>query len=116
MLKQAIRGVTTLPEYLSSDHDPLYRFHQWKANLRVLNIIEIKTVPHIPWSHPFIDRLIGTIRRECLDPLLFWTVVDLDAKLSEFQHYYNEHRVHSGLGAKLPDSAEAAPINLASYR
>ena len=115
MFKQAIRGVTTLPKYLSSDHDPLYQFHQWKANLRVLDIEEIKTVPEVPWSHPFIERLIGTIRLECLDRLLFWTTADLDAKLREFQHYYNEHRVHSGLGGKLPDSVGAAPINLASY-
>src|SRR5215831_1324466 len=65
MFKQAIRGVTTFPRYVSSDHDPLYRFNQWEANLRILEIIEIKTVPHVPWSHPFIERLIGTIRREC---------------------------------------------------
>jgi hypothetical protein len=35
----------TLPQYLSSDHDPLYLFHQWQANLHVLEIQEIKTVP-----------------------------------------------------------------------
>jgi putative transposase len=34
-----------LPKYLSSDHDPLYQFHQWKANLRILDLKEIKTVP-----------------------------------------------------------------------
>ena len=45
MFKQAIRRVTTLPKYLSSDHDPLYRFHQWEANLRVLSVEQIKTVP-----------------------------------------------------------------------
>src|SRR5262249_5740761 len=64
MFQQAIRGANP-PKYLSSDHDPLYRFHQWEANLRILGINQIKTVPHIPWSHPFIERLIGTIRREC---------------------------------------------------
>jgi hypothetical protein len=67
MFKQAIRGGTTFPRYLSSDHDPLYRFHQWEANLRILSVREIKTVPYVPWSQPFIERLIGTIRRECLD-------------------------------------------------
>jgi transposase InsO family protein len=60
MFKQAIRGVTTVPRYLSSDHDPLYRFHQWEANLRILGVTETKTVPYVPWSHPFIERLIGT--------------------------------------------------------
>jgi putative transposase len=60
MFQQAIRGAS-LPKYLSSDHDPLYRFHQWEANLRVLGVTEIKTVPYIPWSHPFVERLIGTM-------------------------------------------------------
>jgi len=83
MFKQAIRGVTTFPRYLSSDHDPLYRFHQWEANLRILGVTEIKTVPYVPCSHPFIERLIGTIRCECLDRLLFWTATDLESKLLE---------------------------------
>src|SRR5215469_14072774 len=79
---------TGLPKYLSSDHDPLYRFHQWEANLRTLEVTEIKTVPYVPISHPFVERLIGTIRREYLDRILFWTTTDLEAKLIDFQYYY----------------------------
>jgi len=59
MFNRAIRGQTK-PKYLSSDHDPLYRFHQWQANLRILEVKEIKTVPYVPLSHPFVERLIGT--------------------------------------------------------
>src|SRR5262252_7872308 len=59
MFNRAIH-TQTLPQYLSSDHDPLYRFHQWQANLRVLEVKEIKTVPYVPLSHPFVERLIGT--------------------------------------------------------
>jgi hypothetical protein len=62
-----------LPQCLSSDHDPLFRFHQWQANLRILGIQEVKSIPNVPVSHPFIERLIGTIRREYLDQLLFWS-------------------------------------------
>src|ERR1700737_2664321 len=54
------------PKYLSTDHDPLFRFHRWLANLRVLEVEEIKSVPYAPVSHPFVERLIGTIRREYL--------------------------------------------------
>jgi hypothetical protein len=92
-----------LPKYLSSDHDPLYRFHQWQANLRVLMVQEIKTVPYVPLSHPFVERLIGTIRREYLDQTLFWTAADLEEKLRAFQNYFNKHRVHSDLEGQLPD-------------
>jgi putative transposase len=54
---------------------------QWQANLRILEVAEIKTVPYLPLSHPFVERLIGTIRREYLDRTLFWTTVDLESKL-----------------------------------
>src|SRR3984893_18764763 len=45
MFNRALRGHDDLPKYLSSDHDPLYKFHQWQANLRILEVTEIKTVP-----------------------------------------------------------------------
>jgi hypothetical protein len=116
MFNRAIQ-VQTLPKYLSSDHDPLYRFHRWQANLRVLDVREIKTVPYIPLSHPFVERLIGTIRREYLDQTLFWTTADLEEKLRTFQCYFNQHRTHAGLKGQLPDASEgAAALNIASYR
>src|SRR5579862_9317774 len=83
MFQRAIRG-NGPPRYLSSDHDPLYRFHQWQANLRVLGVTEIKTVPYVPLSHPFVERLIGTVRRELLGRTLFWTTSDLETKLIDF--------------------------------
>ena len=66
MFRQAVQR-QPLPKYLRTDNDPLYRFHQWQANLRVLEVTGIKTVPDTPLSHPFVERLMGTIRRECLD-------------------------------------------------
>jgi transposase InsO family protein len=116
MFNRAIHA-QKLPKYLSSDHDPLYRFHQWQANLRVLMVQEIKTVPYVPLSHPFVERLIGTIRREFLDQTLFWTTADLEQKLRLFQDYFNRQRVHSGLGGRLPEPGEAkVPLDFASYR
>ena len=116
MFQQAIQG-QSLPKYLSTDNDPLYQFHQWQANLRVLEVVEIKTVPYVPLSHPFVERLVGTLRRECLDRTLFWTTADLEAKLREFQKYFNEHRAHAGLEGRLPDSGRpTSPISFASYR
>jgi hypothetical protein len=48
MFRRAIRGQRWLPKYLSPGHDPLYTFHQWQANLRILEVTEIKTVPYVP--------------------------------------------------------------------
>ena len=88
MFARAITGKGE-PRYLSSDHDPLFEYHRWKANLRVLQISEVKTVPRAPRSHPFVERLIGTIRKEYLGHIFFWSNTDLEKKLTEFGNYYN---------------------------
>jgi putative transposase len=103
MFNRATRGHTP-PTSLSSDHDRLYEFHRWQANLRILDVKEIKTVPYAPLSHPFVERLIGTIRRECLNLTLFWTAADLELTLFEFQRYYNGHRAHAGVEGRPPVS------------
>jgi putative transposase len=116
MFNDAIRG-HRMPTFLSTDNDPLYRFHQWQANLRILDVREIKTVPYVPLSHPFVERLVGTIRRECLDRTLFWTAADLESKLLEFQIYFNVHRTHAGRAGRPPDDAQPRPVaNFQSYR
>jgi transposase InsO family protein len=105
------------PKYLSSDNDPLFQYHRWKANLRVLEIEEIKSLPHVPMSHPFIERLIGSIRRELLDQTLFWTGTDLENKLREYQCYYNESRTHTGRNGTIPVSPESKKvIDINNYR
>jgi putative transposase len=117
MFNHALRGQRKVPKYLSSDHDPLYRFERWQANLRILEVTEIKTVPYLPCSHPFVERLIGTVRREYLDRTLFWTTADLENKLLDFRTYFNHHRTHAARAGRPPDDAPTRPIaNLQSYR
>jgi putative transposase len=119
MFNRAIRSQRRMPKRLSSDHDPLYRFGQWQANLRILQIDEIKTVPYVPLSHPFVERLIGTIRREYLDRILFWTTTDLENKLVDFRRYFNDHRSHTALQGRTPsqDALMPRPVALLhSYR
>ena len=80
---------------------------------------EVKTVPYVLLSHPFVERLIGTIRRECLDRTLFWTAADLETKLLDFQGYYNGHRVHAGREGRTPEPGPAsggARASVRSYR
>ena len=117
MFNRAIRGQACMPKYLNSGHDPLYKFHQWQANLRILEVTEIKTVPYVPLSHPFVERLIGTIRREYLDHTLFWTSADLENKLLDFKTYYNHHRTHHAREGRTPDTPESHTVaNLRSFR
>jgi hypothetical protein len=119
MFNHAIAGQLDMPKYLSCDHDPLFLFERWRANRRILDVIEIKTVPHIPLSHPFVERLIGTIRREYLDRTLFCRTADLENKLLEFRNHFNRHRTHASLDGRPPDQDASAsrPIaNLCSYQ
>ena len=94
------------PRYLSADNDPLFRYHQWKANLRILDVDEIESVPCVPRSRPFVERLIGTVRREFLDRTLFWNARDLERKLVDFETYYNQNRTRDSINGITP--AESA--------
>ena len=105
------------PKYLSSDNDPLFQYHRWKANLRVLEVEEIKSLPHVPMSHPFVERLIGSIRRELLDQTFFWTATDLENKLRDYQCYYNECRTHSGRDGVTPAASTVGNVvDINQYR
>lgn len=71
---------------------------------------------YTPVSHHFVERLIGTIRREYLDRTFFWTAVDLTRKLGEFRDYYNAHRVHRALATATPaPELFPAPATLDHY-
>jgi len=98
-----------LPRHISSDHDPLFRFHRWRANLRILEVDEIKTIPSTPRSHAFVERLIGTIRREYLDRIWFWNQTDLERKLEDYKVFYNQYRCHTGLAGLTPARRSGAP-------
>ncbi len=104
----SIIGGTTSPRYLNSDNDPLFAFHQWSPNLRILEVTEVNTVLYVPLSHPFVERLISTIRREFLDQVPFWSARDLERKLLLLEEYYNRHRVHRGLRGSMLDPG---PVN-----
>jgi hypothetical protein len=111
---------SSLRSVLSLDHDPLFQFQRWQANLRILGIEVVQTVPLVPWSHPFVERLIRCIRSEYLDRLFFWNAADLEQKLESFRLYYNASRVHQGLAGETPDQKAGGPARalatLAQYR
>src|SRR5881227_2499035 len=72
---------------------------------------------YVPLSHPFVERLIGSLRREYLDHMLFWTTADLEDKLLDFRTYFNNHRTHNSLEGQTPDTPTSRPpANLRSFR
>ena len=118
MFREIVSNIPT-PKYLSLDNDPLYRFDRWAPELESMMINPIYSIPLTPISHPFVERLIGTTRREYLDQLFFWNKGDLQHKLDQFRDYFNEHRVHAGINGDLPnqraDEIEPRIASLENY-
>jgi len=101
MFNRVVAG-NSPPSYLSSDNDPLFRYHRWLANLEQLEIDEIKSIPFTPTSHPFIERLILTVRQDFTNKIFFWSKTDLEKKLECYKEYYNDYRVHYSLNGRTP--------------
>jgi putative transposase len=98
MFNQAIAG-NAPPARISTDHDPLFRFHRWLANLRVLELEEIKSVPCAPMSHPFIERLIGTIGAN------IWTKRSSGIRSIFTGSSKNSERITTALASTAPSTA-----------
>jgi putative transposase len=113
MFNRAIRGQRWMPKYLSSDNDPLYRFHQWKANLRILKVIEIKTI-----LRPPVPSICGKADRHPSTRILGSPVVLDDRRpRKQARTYFNNHRTHNSQAGRTPDTPVSRPIaNLRSFR
>src|SRR5260221_2249909 len=68
--------------------------------------------PGSPWQNPYVERLIGTVRRECLDRVLIFGEAHLREILSSYAAYYNEVRTHLALGKDAPLGQRRAPRRL----
>ena len=101
MFNEIASGRST-PARLSHDNDPLFRYHLWTCNMSIYGIDEVWSVPFTPTSHPFCERAIGTVRREFTDKILFWNNTDLGRKLNSYRGYFNNARIHSGIGGSRP--------------
>jgi transposase InsO family protein len=67
------------------------------------------TAPRSPWQNPFVERLIGTLRRECLDHVIVWNERSLRRTLRLFLAYYHEWRPHLALDKDAPIARAAQP-------
>jgi putative transposase len=116
MFNCAIRGQLWMPKYVSSDNDPFIGSTSRKPICEYWNYQKSRPSSTFP-VHPFAERLIGTIRGEYLDHLLFWTSADLENKLLDFRTYFNNYRTHTSREGRTPDPPVSRPVaNLRSFR
>lgn len=84
--------------------------------VEAMGIEDMSTAPRSPWQNPSIERLIGTVRRDCLDHVIVLDDRHLHRVLSEYISYYNESRTHLGLEKECPVPRAVEPPELGSIR
>ncbi len=90
------------PSYLVRDRDRIYG-EQFRRRVRGMGIEEVLTAPRSPWQNPFAERLIGSIRRECLNHVLVLGERHLRRILTRYFGYYHQARTHLALEKDAPD-------------
>src|SRR5256886_2065413 len=90
------------PSYLLRDRDSIYG-HAFRQRVKGMGISEVLTAPLSPWQNPFAERLIGSIRRECLNHVLVLGESHLRRILARYFSYYHRARTHLPLHKAAPD-------------
>jgi putative transposase len=92
----------TAPRYLLRDRDGLYGV-VFSRRVHSLGIHEVKTAPRSPWQNPYVERVIGTLRRECLDHMVVFNDTHLCRLLRDYLIYYHRARTHLSLDKDAPE-------------
>ncbi len=100
----------TAPRYLLRDRDTSYK-ERFQERARVMGITEVVTARRSPWQNAYVERVIGSIRRECLDHVLVINERHLRRVLSSYVDYYHHSRIHLSLDKDCPDARPIQPPN-----
>jgi transposase InsO family protein len=95
----------TAPRYLLRDRDSIYG-NSFRRRVSSMEINEVLTAPRSPWQSPYIERLIGSVRRECLDHIVVINEESLRATLRSYFSYYHDSRCHLALNKDSPEARE----------
>ena len=98
----------TAPRYLLRDRDASYG-QVFRNRLRAMGIREVVTAPRSPWQNAYVERIIGSVRRECLDHVIISGERYLRGLLSSYFHYYHKTRTHLSLSKDCPESRPIHP-------
>jgi transposase InsO family protein len=98
----------TAPRYLLRDRDYIYG-NAFRKQAASMLIAEVLTAPRAPWQSPYVERLIGSIRRECLDHVVVLSEESLRRTLRSYVSYYHDSRCHQALDKDSPETREVQP-------
>jgi transposase InsO family protein len=91
-----------LPRYLLRDHDATFGA-EFREQVRDMGICEVLSAPHSPWQRAYVERVIGSIRRECLDHVIVLHESSLRRTLKSYFEYHHRSRTHLSLGKDSPE-------------
>ena len=94
------------PRYVVRDRD--HTFDAWTHTAKAMGIDEVLTAPRSPWQNAYAERLIGSIRRECLDHVIVFNETGLHLILSRYIEYYERSRTHLSLEKDAPIPRQVA--------
>jgi putative transposase len=95
-----------IPDGIVHDRDPAFESVQFKGLLNHNEVMNLRCPRRTPLANAFVERLNGTLQRECTDHFIFFSEAQLQSVLKEYQSYYNQARPHQGLGQRIPNSRE----------
>src|SRR5262249_20243501 len=98
----------TAPRWLHRDRDSVYS-ESFQQRVAGLGIAEVVSAPASPWRNPYVERLIGTIRRECLDHMIVLNARHLRHVLTIYSRYYHRGLTNLGQEKDAPDSRPISP-------
>lgn len=102
-----------LPRYLLRDRDAIFG-NDFRAQVRNMGISEVLSAPRSPWQRAYVERVIGSIRRECLDHVIVFHEGSLRRTLNSYIDYYHRSRTHLSLGKDSPEPRAIQPPEMGS--
>jgi putative transposase len=99
---------TTPPRYLLRDRDSIYGA-DFVRRVESLGLEQKLIAPQSPWQNPVVERLIGSLRRECLDHIIVFNQEHLRRVLTDYLGYYYRHRTHRSLEQDCPEPRAVEP-------
>ena len=98
------------PRYILQDRDGIYGAY-FQRRIKNMGIEQVVTAARSPWQSPFVERLIGSIRRECLDHVVVLSERHLRRVLTCYLDYYHRWRVHQSLEMDSPERRDVHTVD-----
>jgi putative transposase len=98
----------TAPRYLHRDRDAIYG-SEFISRVSSMGIEQVVSAARSPWQNPYVERVIGSLRRECTDHVIVTGATHLRLLLREYVAYYNADRTHVALDKDSPATRPVLP-------